>query len=79
MSKFIFGNEMAIKPKLISGVKLLVYETPLDQELIRHEYRCRRKLKEKVKKAKIGSLWINKNEQNKIDLAGIWEELIKKP
>jgi len=78
MSHFIFRKIVELTPELVPDVKLLVYETPSDQEIEnQYAYRCRRNLKDKIAKAGIDSMWIPKGKHGDFSLIDIWNELSK--
>ena len=79
MSHFVFRKKVELTPELIPDVKLLVYETPSDQEIEnQYAYRCRRKLKDKIAGAEIGSMWIPKGKHGDYSLLDIWNKLSSK-
>jgi hypothetical protein len=75
MSRLFFGIAWEKRPpQLISDVKLLVYDTPSDEDIMSgYSYRYRRNLKEKVDAAGISALWIGKDEHEKYTLNKIWQ------
>ena len=77
-SRLFFNSEIIMTPHIIEDVKLLVYETPCDDEIENNGvYRARKNLKEKIEKAEIDTIWIKKQEN--LSLNEIWDRFTRKP
>jgi len=73
MSQLFFDFTWNGNLRIIPGAKLLVYETPTDEEIkTKSAYRARRNLKKKVENAEIAALWVPASKSGDYSLKKIW-------